>query len=298
MMIPSESVGYNDVMMMPGESTGGNDVMMIPGESGGYNDVMMMPHEFGGYVDVLMMHGYSRRGNAAMMIPYVLYLDILMDWSFGVLSSGMGYRDEFFVVFLCVYFLAVWDVMCFADVILNNMPKCATNITKHSPGYLHGSSQSSKDTVKCHKSVAEVVLLDDTPSDEGELKKNLPSQFTNFHHAKRQEVDYFSKVSKKVNLIDKLTKSQERSSYLKHHRIEIDASISKLKESPEKAKMNKRATEEQEINLKNEISPFEDALEALGAESLISKKDMVDFLTTQAEASLADYKQKIISLGM
>ncbi|PHT71824.1 hypothetical protein T459_22609 [Capsicum annuum] len=255
MMIPSESVGYNDVMMMPGESTGGNDVMMIPGESGGYNDVMMMPHEFGGYVDVLMMHGYSRRGNAAMMIPYV----------------------------------------CFADVILNNMPKCATNITKHSPGYLHGSSQSSKDTVKCHKSVAEVVLLDDTPSDEGELKKNLPSQFTNFHHAKRQEVDYFSKVSKKVNLIDKLTKSQERSSYLKHHRIEIDASISKLKESPEKAKMNKRATEEQEINLKNEISPFEDALEALGAESLISKKDMVDFLTTQAEASLADYKQKIIS---
>ncbi|KAF3637623.1 hypothetical protein FXO38_23649 [Capsicum annuum] len=101
-----------------------------------------------------------------------------------------------------------------------------------------------------------------------ELEKYLPSLCTNFNHAKRQEDDYFSKIAK-VNLIDKLTKSQERYNDLKNHRTEIDASISKLKANLEKEEMNKRAIEEQEINLKNEISPLEAALEEVGAESLI-----------------------------
>ncbi|KAM3325371.1 hypothetical protein P3S67_000496 [Capsicum chacoense] len=131
-----------------------------------------------------------------------------------------------------------------------------------------------------------------------ELEKNLPSLFTNFHHAKRQEEYNFSKIAKKVDLIDKLTKSQEGYNDLKHHFIEIDAYISKLKASLEKAEMNKREIEEEEINLKSELSPLEAAFEELGVESLISKKDMIDSLTTQAEASWADFKQKIIALGM
>ncbi|KAF3630195.1 hypothetical protein FXO38_27296, partial [Capsicum annuum] len=131
-----------------------------------------------------------------------------------------------------------------------------------------------------------------------ELGTNLPSMFTYFPQAKRQENGYFCKFSKKVNLMDKLTQIQECYNDLKHNHIEIDGSISKSKASIEKAEMEKRAIEEQEINLKTEISPLEFALEELGGKSLISKKDMVDSLITQAKASWVDCKQKIIDLGM
>ncbi|KAF3655920.1 hypothetical protein FXO38_14451 [Capsicum annuum] len=216
----------------------------------------------------------------------------------------------------------------FSDVIPNNMPKCATNITKHSPGYLNGSclymylyvfmSMKKGDVLQnfiileegklikpsCYHASSSInndkvqkllmmplnevllpkiysVLVTSLPIHVGssnlsvdkeqaleELEKYLPSLCTSFHHAKRQEDDHFSKIVK-VNLIDKLTKSQERYKDLKNHRIEIDASISKLKANLKKEEMNKRAIEEQEINLKNEISPLEATLEELGAESLI-----------------------------
>lgn len=138
-----------------------------------------------------------------------------------------------------------------------------------------------------------------------ELEKNLPSLFSDFHQAKRQQKEYTSKVAKKVILIDELTKEQDLYNDLKHHRSRIDTSISsirtqisELKTKIKEEKMKRRAIQEQELNLKNKNSPKLAALEKLGAEFLDSEKQLADSLASKAEISWADYQQKIIGLGM
>lgn len=58
-----------------------------------------------------------------------------------------------------------------------------------------------------------------------ELKKNLPSQFSDFQQMKKQQEECSSKADKKMFLTDHLTKRQELHNGLKHDTIEIDNSI-------------------------------------------------------------------------
>ncbi|KAK4343123.1 hypothetical protein RND71_038939 [Anisodus tanguticus] len=59
-----------------------------------------------------------------------------------------------------------------------------------------------------------------------ELEKNLPSLFSDFCQAKKQQVEYNSKVDKKVNLTGELTKGLELYNNVKQRRSEIDTQIS------------------------------------------------------------------------
>ncbi|KAK4716015.1 hypothetical protein R3W88_014353 [Solanum pinnatisectum] len=116
-----------------------------------------------------------------------------------------------------------------------------------------------------------------------ELRKHLPSLLKNFQEAKKQQDEYCKTATKKFMLVTKLVKKLERHSELKYYLVRIDASISNLK-----------AIEEQEMNLKTEISSSEARLEELGSDEFLnSKKHAADSIAAQAETSWADYKQKI-----
>ncbi|XP_070037224.1 uncharacterized protein [Nicotiana tomentosiformis] len=58
----------------------------------------------------------------------------------------------------------------FPEIISNNMPKPAINITKHSSA-VHGSIRSSAETINRQKSIADVVVSDDTSSSSDEISR-------------------------------------------------------------------------------------------------------------------------------
>lgn len=134
------------------------------------------------------------------------------------------------------------------------------------------------------------------------LMTSLPSLSSTFRQAKKDQAEYYKKASKKVVLIDELTKGQEiytnlRNCQEKLHNTmnSINDQIKELKVSLKEAKTKKTTIEEQQLALAKTCFTRSAALEEMEAEfpSLEEKKEQADADLAHVEAAWTDFKSKI-----
>ncbi|XP_049359255.1 uncharacterized protein LOC125823949 [Solanum verrucosum] len=128
------------------------------------------------------------------------------------------------------------------------------------------------------------------------LKENLPHFSLTLRRAKKDQEEYYKKVSKQVLLIDELTKDQELYTNLKDGNNRLDNKISKLEARLKAAKTKREAIKKQQLSLANKCSGKCNALDEMEAEFPVLKemKELADWDIARLEESLRDFKSKII----
>ncbi|KAH0635449.1 hypothetical protein KY285_037523 [Solanum tuberosum] len=128
------------------------------------------------------------------------------------------------------------------------------------------------------------------------LKENLPHFSLTLRRAKKDQEEYYRKVSKQVLLIDELTKDQELYTNLKDGNNKLDNKISKLEARLKAAKTKREAIKKQQLSLANKCSGKCNALDEMEAEFPVLKemKELADWDIARLEESLRDFKSKII----
>ncbi|WMV44555.1 hypothetical protein MTR67_037940 [Solanum verrucosum] len=128
------------------------------------------------------------------------------------------------------------------------------------------------------------------------LKENLPHFSLTLRRAKKDQEEYYKKVSKQELLIDELTKDQELYTNLKDGNNRLDNKISKLEARLKAAKTKSEAIKKQQLSLANKCSGKCNALDEMEAEFPVLKemKELADWDIARLEESLRDFKSKII----
>uniref|UniRef100_M0ZS51 OO_Ba0013J05-OO_Ba0033A15.20 protein n=1 Tax=Solanum tuberosum TaxID=4113 RepID=M0ZS51_SOLTU len=128
------------------------------------------------------------------------------------------------------------------------------------------------------------------------LKENIPHFSLTMRRAKKDQEEYYKKVSKQVLLIDELTKYQELYTNLKDSNDKLEYKISKLEARLKAAKTKREAIQQQQLSLAKNCSGKFNALDDMEAELPVLKemKELADWDVARLEESLSDFKSKII----